>query len=164
MLNRFCRSFSCYNVNMDIPIDWNEIDSNVKEFSFEGETKIAKVVSVYDGDTVKVVFPVLRKLFKFNCRISGVDTPEIRTRDKVEKEHGLFVRDQLRKKILNKVVTIKCGDFDKYGRLLIDIKERGALTEETVSEWLINKDYAFAYDGGTKKSWGEYLKEKSITK
>ena len=34
MLKRFCRRFYCYNVNMDIPIDWNEIDSNVKEFSY----------------------------------------------------------------------------------------------------------------------------------
>ena len=158
MLRQFCkRTFSCYNVNMDIPINWDVIDNNVKEFSFEGETKVAKVVSVYDGDTVKVVFPVLRKLFKFNCRISGVDTPEIRTRNKEEKKYGLMVRDKLREKILNKVVTIKCGDFDKYGRLLIDIKERGALTEETVSEWLVKNNYAFEYDGGTKQDWSVYL-------
>ena len=43
----------------------------------------------------------------------------------------------MRKVSENKVVTIKCGDFDKYGRLLIDIKERGALTDETISEWLV---------------------------
>ncbi len=158
MLRRFCkRTFSCYNVNMDIPINWETVDSKVKEFSFEGQSKIAKVVSVYDGDTVKVVFPVLSKLFKFNCRISGVDTPEIRTRNKEEKKYGLLVRDKLREKILNKVVTIKCGDFDKYGRLLIDIKERGALTEETVSEWLVKNNYAFEYHGGTKQDWSVYL-------
>ena len=51
---------------MDIPINWDSIDSSVKQFGFEGETKIAKVVSVYDGDTIKVVFPVVRKLYKFN--------------------------------------------------------------------------------------------------
>lgn len=161
MLRRFCkRTFSCYNVNMEIPINWETVDSKVKEFSFEGQSKIAKVVSVYDGDTVKVVFPVLSKLFKFNCRIVGVDTPEIRTRNKVEKEYGLLVRDKLREKILDKVVTIKCGDFDKFGRLLIDIQERGALAEETVSEWLIKNNYAYKYDGGTKKDWGELLKQK----
>ena len=102
----------------------------------------------------------MSKLFKFNCRIVGVDTPEIRTRNKLEKEYGLLVRDKLREKILDKVVTIKCGDFDKYGRLLIDIQERGALAEETVSEWLIKNNYAFKYDGGTKKDWGEFLKQK----
>ena len=140
---------------MDIPINWDKIDNTVKEFGFEGEIKEAKVVSVYDGDTIKVVFAVLRKLYKFNCRIQGVDTPEIRTRDLAEKEYGKKVRDELRKKILNKVVTIHCGDFDKYGRLLIDLQCEN--DTEKISEWLINKDYAFAYDGGTKQKWGPYL-------
>lgn len=52
---RCIREFSCYNIN--IPIDWNKIDSTVKEFGFRGEAKEAKVVSVYDGDTVKGSFP-----------------------------------------------------------------------------------------------------------
>lgn len=152
---RCVRKFSCYNINMNIPIDWNKIDSSVKEFGFYGEQKEAKVVSVYDGDTVKVVFPVLRKLYKFNCRLQGVDTPEIRTRDKKEKEYGLKVRDLLREKILNEVVTIHCGNFDKYGRLLIDIQCKN--DKEKISEWLINNKYAFVYNGGTKKKWGPYL-------
>ena len=138
---------------MNIPIDWNLVDSDVKEFSFKGQKKQAKVVSVYDGDTIKVVFEMLGKLYKFNCRIQHVDTPEIRTRDKKEKEYGLKVRDELRKKIMNSVVTIVCDDFDKYGRLLVDIDIDG----ELISEWLIKNDYAFRYDGGTKKSWSEYL-------
>jgi len=140
---------------MNIPIDWDKIDNSVKEFGFDGETKEAKVVDVYDGDTCKVVFPVLRKLYKFNCRIQGVDTPEIRTRDLAEKEFGKKVRDELRKKILNKVVTIHCGEFDKYGRLLIDIQCKNE--NQNISKWLIDNNYAFAYDGGTKKKWGPYL-------
>lgn len=155
MLRTICRRFSCYNINMNIPINWDKVDDNVKLFGFEGKVKEAKVVNVYDGDTCKVVFPVSKKLHKFNCRINGVDTPEIRTRNKKEKEYGLKVRDELRKKILNKVVLIECGDFDKYGRLLIDIKESSE--SEKISEWLINNKYAFKYDGGTKKDWGEYL-------
>ena len=100
---------------MNIPINWDAVDSKVKQFSFEGDKKTAKVVSVYDGDTIKVVFSVFEKLFKFNCRIQGVDTPEIRTKNKQEKKFGLEIRDKLREKILNKVVIIECGDFDKYG-------------------------------------------------
>ena len=130
------------------------------KFGFDGEVKIAKVVSVYDGDTIKVVFPFLRKLYKFNCRISGVDTPEIRTRDKKEKEYGIKARDELRKKILNKVVKLKCGEFDKYGRLLVDIE---LSEEETIKNWLINNNYAFEYDGGTKKKWNVYLNTISAT-
>jgi endonuclease YncB( thermonuclease family) len=139
---------------MDIPINWDLVNNDVKEFGFEGETKTSKVVNVYDGDTIKVVFQVMRKLYKFNCRISGVDTPEIRTRNLKEKELGLKVRDELRKKILNKIVKIKCGEFDKYGRLLIEVITND---NEKIKDWLINNDYAFSYDGGTKKKWSVYL-------
>ena len=108
-----------------------------------------------------LVFPVLRKLYKFNCRIQGVDTPELRTRDKKEKAYGILVRDKVRERILNKVVQIECGDFDKYGRLLIDIKDP-LVEKEKISGWLIKNNYAFEYDGGTKKDWGEYLKKNKL--
>ena len=144
-------------------VNWDKYDNNTPMMSFEGETKEAKIVSVYDGDTVKVVFPiyykvrginVIGKFMKWNCRLEGVDTPELRTRDKKEKEYGYLVRDELRKIILNRVVNINCGKFDKYGRLLIDINTKEGLNIKT---WLISNNYAFAYDGGTKQSWSEYL-------
>ena len=115
----------------------------------------AKIVSVYDGDTVKAIFPLNGVLYKWNCRLTGVDTPEIRTRSSVEKEHGYKVRDALREKIMDKVVKLNCGDLDKYGRLLVTIKCDD--DECTINDWLIKSDYAFAYDGGTKKSWEEHL-------
>jgi len=155
---RCIRKFSCNRLIGGLSINWNDVDSSVKEFGFDGETKIAKIVSVYDGDTVKVVFPILKKLYKFNCRIKGVDTPELRTKDKKEKEYGLKIRDELRKKILNKVVYIECGEFDKYGRLLIDIIPWSlGIRGEKISKWLINNKYAFVYTGGTKKKWGPHL-------
>ena len=138
---------------MDIPVDWALVNNDVDLFSFKGDSKKAKVVDVYDGDTIKVVFSVQDKLYKFNCRIQHVDTPEIRTKNKLEKQFGLKVRDILRDKILGKIVNIVCDDFDKYGRLLIDIK----LEDTLLSQWLISNDYAFEYDGGTKKSWENYL-------
>ena len=148
--------FSCFN-RMEIEPNWDDITEKVPEFSLKNEVKKAKVVSVYDGDTIRVVFPILNKLYKWNCRITGVDTPELRTRDELEKKYGYEVRDKLRDKILDKVVTVKCGDFDKYGRLLIDIY----CDNETrsVSNWLIDNKYAFAYNGGTKQKWSEFLRK-----
>ena len=143
---------------MDIPVDWSKVNEDIKSFSFKGDIKEAKVVDVYDGDTVKVVFAVQGKLFKFSCRIQHVDTPEIRTRNKKEKEYGLKVRDKLKEKIEGKVVEIICDDFDKYGRLLIDIKIEDIL----ISEWLISNKYAFAYDGGKKKEWNEFLENEIL--
>lgn len=125
------------------------------DFGFYGEVRKAKVVSVYDGDTVKVAFPLNKKMYRWNCRISGVDTPEIRTKDTDEKAMGYKVRDVLSEKILNKVVKVVCGRFDKYGRLLVDIYIDGV----SISEWLISNGYAYPYDGGTKQSWAELLKK-----
>lgn len=140
-------------------VNWNDIN-DAPLFSFEGQEIECKVVSVYDGDTVKVVFPLNNTLYKWNCRLTGIDTPEIRTRCKPEKQYGYKVRDCLREKILNKIVKIKCGDFDKYGRLLGEIICDG--DKCSINQWLIDENYAFAYDGGTKKSWGEYLENNPI--
>lgn len=140
--------------------DWDNIKDAV-DFSdcVNNSTLEAKIVSVYDGDTVKAIFPLNGVMYRWNCRLGGVDTPEIRTRSAIEKKHGYFVRDKLREKILNKVVTLKCGDLDKYGRLLVIISCQG--DDCSINDWLIQNDYAFSYDGGKKKSWEEYLKNKN---
>ena len=122
--------------------DWDSVNDKIKVFSFEGRECQGKVVSVYDGDTVKIVFPLTDKeperLFKWNCRLINVDTPELRTKNKKEKEFGKKVRDMLREKILNNVVNVKCLDFDKYGRLLVEIFYEGV----SVNQWLIDNNYA----------------------
>ena len=133
--------------------DWTKVDNSVGLFSLEGQEYRAKVVDVYDGDTIKCVFPIHNKLYRWNCRIAGVDTPELRTRCQAEKVFGYNVRDKLREKILNKVVYLQCGEFDKYGRLLVNILCDDCL----VNDWLVENNYAFAYDGGTKQSWKDFL-------
>ena len=138
-------------------INWDDVTSSVKELTLENQSHIGKVVSVYDGDTIKVVFPFHETLYKWNCRLSRVDTPELRTKNELEKKFGYEVRDKLRKKILNKVINVKCGEFDKYGRLLTELY----IEDENINQWLIDNEYAFEYDGGTKKSWEDFLNKKN---
>ena len=82
----------------------------------------AEVIEVYDGDTitaiVKLGFDVRIKL-KF--RLYGIDTPEIRTKDKEEKERGIEARDYVRSAILNKTVQLKTYKQEKYGRYLCKV-------------------------------------------
>lgn len=140
-------------------INWDEVDNKVKIFSYEGRRCEGKVVSVYDGDTVKIVFPLTDKeperLYRWNCRLINVDTPELRTKNLREKAFGKQVRDALKEKILNKVVTVSCLDFDKYGRLLVEIFMKNNSSDDLVSinNWLIENEYAKKYDGGKKSKW-----------
>lgn len=138
-------------------INWDNVTSSVKELTLENQSHIRKVVSVYDDDTIKVVFPFHETLYKWNCRLSCVDTPELRTKNELEKKFGYEVRDKLREKILNKVINVKCGEFDKYGRLLTELY----IEDENINQWLIDNEYAFEYDGGTKKSWEDFLNKKN---
>ena len=118
-------------------------------FSLKGFKTDAKVVKVYDGDTVHVVFSYFNTFYKWTCRIAHVDTPELRTKNEEEKKKGYEVRDKLRELIHGKIVQLDCHEFDKYGRLLIDIEIDGI----KVDEWLISNGYAKKYEGGTKEKW-----------
>lgn len=81
----------------------------------------AKCVEVYDGDTITIIIYLFNSFYKFKVRLSYINTPEIRTKNLEEKKAGLEARDHLRELILDKIIKIKCGKFDKYGRLLGEI-------------------------------------------
>ena len=137
---------------------------DTSQFSLKGETHRAKVVKVYDGDTVHIVLKKFNQFFRFNCRISGVDTPELRTKNTIEKQMGYMVRDKLSELILDKIVTVHCDDFDKYGRLLIRIDIMDSSSNPIdISDWLISNEYAYAYGGGTKQSWEEIFNKKKTS-
>ena len=140
-------------------MDLNSInDAILLSEYYNGKNMEGKVVSVYDGDTVKIIMKVNDEFIKFNCRLSGIDTPEIRTKNSNEKKYGIFVRDKLREKILNKIVTVHCLKFDKYGRLLVTL----FIDNCSICDWLIENKYALSYNGGTKQKWEDYLSSSSI--
>jgi micrococcal nuclease len=132
---------------------------NTPRFTLAGNEYLGKCISVYDGDTVTVAFKPFHKdgnidpggIYKYSIRLTGIDTPEIRTKNENEKKEAIAIRDILRGKILNKFVIIKCGGFDKYGRLLGDIYNEDQSIH--YNSWLIEQGYAYKYDGGTKRTY-----------
>jgi len=120
----------------------------------------AKILKIVDGDTVDVDidlgFGIV--LTDERVRIMGIDTPESRTADKVEKIFGTASKNRL-KQLLDKeailVTTIDKGGEDmkgKFGRVLGDFKCYYAPEdrEATVSEILIKEGHAVAYHGESK--------------
>ena len=120
---------------------------------YEYKVKILKVV---DGDTVDVDidlgFGVV--LSDERVRIMGIDTPESRTRDKVEKKFGLASKARLKSLlgktgILKTQINKKGEDMKgKFGRILGDfVAEDGRM----VTDILVEEGHAVAYFGGSKE-------------
>jgi len=114
----------------------------------------AKLIKVVDGDTVDVDidlgFGVWLK--DERVRIMGIDTPESRTSDQVEKIFGLASKHRL-KELLGKECTLKtfaAKDGEdmkgKFGRILGDF----IVGDKTVSEILIEEGHAVKYHGQNK--------------
>lgn len=119
---------------MDVPVDWSKIGKEGFDppyFQLENFKTEAKVLSVYDGDTIKVAFPYFGKMYKWKCRILRINAPEVRGDGK---EDGIKVRDQLREMILGKIVNVNCEKFDSFGRVLSEIEYNGV----NISDYLLN--------------------------
>jgi micrococcal nuclease len=112
-----------------------------------------------DGDTVDVDidlgFGVWLK--DERVRIMGIDTPESRTRDKVEKLFGTAAKNRLKELLAEggKLITTenKHGEDmkGKFGRILGDFYvERYEGERERVTDIMIEEGHCVAYFGGSK--------------
>jgi len=122
-----------------------------------------KVLKVVDGDTVDVDidlgFGIVLK--DERVRLMGIDTPESRTRDKVEKQFGLPSKKRLKEWLDNKSGPIlktqinKKGEDmkGKFGRILGDFTVYHAPTDSwrMVTDIMVEEGHAVAYFGGSKE-------------
>lgn len=126
-----------------------------------------KVLRVVDGDTVDVDIDLGFgiSLNDERVRIMGIDTPESRTRDKVEKKFGLAAKARLKEMLDNKSGPIlktqinKDGEDmkGKFGRILGDFTVYDARVDawRMVSQILIDEGHAVPYGGGSKEELHE---------
>lgn len=116
----------------------------------------AKVLRVVDGDTVDVDIDLGFGVVLANerVRIMGIDTPESRTRDTIEKVFGLASKARL-KELLGKTAILKTqinknGEDmkGKFGRILGDFVAKDG---RMVTDVLVEEGHAVAYFGGSKE-------------
>lgn len=117
------------------------------------EYYVREVKNIVDGDTIDVILDLgFNILFEQRVRLAGIDTPESRTTDKVEKALGLESKDYLKKRITaakNVVIkTEKMDSSEKYGRILGWIYLDGE--GNSINTEMIEKGYAWGYLGDTK--------------
>ena len=109
------------------------------------------VIKVYDGDTITIASKMPYEnspLFRFNVRLNGIDTPEIKSKNENEKILAKKARDSLSQLIMNKHVTLQNVKNEKYGRILADVY----LGELHLNKWMIDQSFGVAYDGKTKQA------------
>ena len=115
---------------------------------------------VVDGDTIDVTLDLGFSVFlhKQRCRLAGIDTPELRTRNLAEKALGKKASARLKEVCVGSFKIQSLGK-GKYGRILaIPNTEDG----QDICQMLINEGHAVEYWGGTKTAkvrddgtWGD---------
>jgi len=155
---------------------------NVPPFSLSGSCTIGKIVEMYDGDTCKIAIPLFEQIYKFNCRLTGIDTPEMKPKmNSNNRDEEINAAHRARNFLLNlstncdeidlslhlkkteceqllqkntKIISVVCGEFDKYGRLLVELYDENAEPDAiSYNQRLITGGYAKSYSGGTKEAF-----------
>lgn len=114
------------------------------------------IVKIVDGDTVDVDIDLGFgiTLRDERVRIMGIDTPESRTSDKVEKVFGLASKQRLTELLNDNPVLITFDDKKgedmkgKFGRVLGDFKTTDG---RRVTDILIEEGHAVRYYGQNKE-------------
>jgi micrococcal nuclease len=115
-----------------------------------------KILRVVDGDTVDVDIDLGFGVWmhRERVRMMGIDTPESRTRDKVEKKFGLASKAKLKALLPIGSMQVLKTEIDrsgedkkgKFGRILGDF----IVDDKRCTDILIKEGYAVAYFGGSK--------------
>lgn len=153
--------------------------TSVPEFSLKGQEMWARVVSVYDGDTMTVILPMAGSVYKYSLRMNGIDTCEIKSKLEENKRKAIqarntvlswvmptasiqateaYAKKDIEEMLLKDIhlVYIRCDSFDKYGRLLADVYASPSDTT-SFSDKLVELKLAYRYYGETKLTEQEQL-------
>jgi hypothetical protein len=132
---------------------------NMSCFSLNRQTFVGIPANIYDGDTLSIIFVYNGTPVKYRCRALGYDSPEMkpslsnpnRTAEKAlaQKAKDRFI--ELLTKHADKNIFIKCHEFDKYGRLLVEIWNY--VDKESINTIMIDEGHGKPYQGGTKEKW-----------
>lgn len=137
--------------------------NNCPKLELEGNYD-ARFVDIYDGDTLTCVIKLNNSFYKVNIRVAGIDTPEIRSTDKIiayEARNRAFeiltgikilnttTKEEIRNILDNSIYMIKldCQKNEKYGRNLAVVYNINGVN---LGEQLIKEGYAKMYYGGKK--------------
>ena len=172
IIKRICYRYICCTKNIDLQQDNNSQSSDDdKEISIKYTWNDTKpfippitqgyVIKVYDGDTITIAtkLPYVESpLYRFSVRLNGIDCPEIKGKNALEKQVAHYAKMYVSDKVLHKTIYLDNVKTEKYGRVLADVYINPILQaarqeqrqNESLSQMLLRNGLAIEYDGGTK--------------
>ena len=87
--------------------DFSQYGGSTPELSINGLKSYGRLIDIYDGDTIKVILPTFNSYYKFTIRLNGIDTCEIKSKDKVLQENAIKARDRLFELLTNHKINTK---------------------------------------------------------
>tara|TARA_A100001011_G_scaffold41991_2_gene39676 strand:+ start:3757 stop:4179 length:423 start_codon:yes stop_codon:yes gene_type:complete len=122
-----------------------------------------KVVKVVDGDTVDVDIDLGFGVWLRDerVRLYGIDTPESRTSDDIEKIYGFAAKEYLERYLSAGNIVLKTKTYDakgKFGRILGELWA----FDTNINERMVEENHAVRYEGQSKKDIKEaHLKNRA---
>lgn len=91
-----------------------------RRFGVYGKGELAKVIKVYDGDTLTLAFAKYSaegaRVTRASVRLLGFDAPELKYDRPVEHECAIFCRDNVAHLVMGEVVLVDFHGMDTLGR------------------------------------------------
>lgn len=141
-------------------------------FSLAGRSLWARVVHVYDGDTLTLVAVMGGgEVCRFRCRVYGIDASELTGVDRDSAAHGRRARDRLVQLVTGSdepyafttrkalrtylcegvyLVWIECFQLDRYGRTVASVRS-DPTADVTFGDILLSEKLARPYDGSRRR-------------
>jgi endonuclease YncB( thermonuclease family) len=127
--------------------------TTIPYFSWKGKTFYAKPSNIYDGDTFSICWIWKDEPIKYRCRCLGYDSPEMRPlksnpNRENEKELALAAKTRLTELLNanpNGLIKVECGDFDKYGRILVTVWNE--VDTKSINQIMLDESHGKEYAG-----------------
>lgn len=103
----------------------------------------ATVQRVVDGDTIVLDIDLGFTIhWKSSCRLWGINTPELKSKDSATRDQALKAKQYLIDNLpIGSIVNINSKSLDKYGRPLVEV----FFNEVNINQDLLNKELAVKY-------------------
>ena len=114
-------------------------------------------ISVVDGDTIKCVLDLgFSIMHKATIRLAGINCPETRTRNLVEKALGKKAKARLKELLKGQDIELHCEkEKGKFGRIIgILWAKDSELVIRNINRQILSEGHAREYTGGKRLPWG----------